>query len=330
MNQFNLGNFINRFQNTPQPNMKGGGGMLPNNPNLEPETKFQLNNGGVPQQNLVPGQTIKYSANGFINQEILSNLRMNSLANFETSLYVKDLMKMPKDIEEAIVLLQNNVQEVESQNLVKVLSTNINLLQLSELMKQGGKEAISKLILEMANASKQGITDLSQIKETIRLINASVSVAAQDNPSQVLKNFMLLYLPWLPLQEGVDFDMEIGEGPSGGEDESEATITILISTRNFGNVKILLTLVEGNSVSAFVTCSEKFPKTEMLKRVNAESKAHSIKSNVIVEQKEMKLDEIPLAKTKVSLTSESEVSPILVMMAHSVIKITIELDNEAG
>lgn len=323
MNQFNLGNFINRFVNYSFQNQNKGGVPLEGPPaDMQfPPTQNTLSQ-NIPKPALyMPGVM------NSLNSEMLSGLRMNDLSKFERSLYLKDLMSLPKEMEEILTVIQNKT--TANEEITKMLSKNINIATLAELIQTNGKEAMNKLILVMANASKQGITDLSQLKDAIKLINASVSVASQDNPTQTLKSFMLLYLPWLPLQEGVDFELEI-ESSQGGEDDSDTSITILISTRNFGNIRITLILIGMNSIDVFVNCSEKFPKEELLKRIQAETKSHSLQSNVTFEQKELKQDESSARQAKVSMSKLTEVNPFLLLMANAVIRHTIDLDNLAG
>lgn len=323
MNQFNLGNFINKFINYSLLSSQGKDTNAPNS-NINPDVKFQLTNEAL-AQSMVHKPTSQSAILNSFSFSTLADLKMNNLASLERSLYIKDLMHLPKEMQEVLVLIQNNATAVE--DIKQLLTSNINPATLAELIKEGGKEAMNKLVLVMANASKQGITDLSQVKDAIRFINASVSVAAQDNPEKILKTFMLLYLPWLPLQEGVDFDLEI-EGSQGGEEDSELSITIMISTRNYGNVRVTLVLLAGNSMSIIINCSEKFPKEELLKRINAESKRHSIQSDVTFEQKTMKQDENSTRQAKISTSNLMEVNPFLLIMANAVIRHTIELDNE--
>lgn len=323
MNQFNLGNFINKFINYSLLSSQGKGANALNS-NINSDISFQLTNEAL-VQNMVHKPTSQSTILNSFNFSTLADLKMNNLASLERSLYIKDLMHLPKEMQEILVLIQNNAATTE--DVKQLLTSNINLATLAELIKEGGKEAMNKLVLVMANASKQGITDLSQIKDAIRFINASVSVAGQDNPEKILKTFMLLYLPWLPLQEGVDFDLEI-EGSQGGEEDSELSITIMISTRNYGNVRVTLVLLAGNSMSIIINCSEKFPKEELLKRINAESKRHSIQSDVTFEQKAMKQDENTTRQAKISMSNLMEVNPFLLLMANAVIRHTIELDNQ--
>lgn len=325
MNQFNLGNFINRFINYSLLNPNSGAGPNPN-ANLNPDMKFQLTNEAL-AQSLMNKPASQSAVLHSFSSAMLADLKMNNLASLERGLYIKDLMNLPKDMEEILVLVQNNA--TTGKDITKLLSENISLATLADLIKQGGKEAMNKLILVMANASKQGMTDLSQIKDAIKFINASVSVASQDNPEKILKSFMLLYLPWLPLQEGVDFDLEI-EGSNGGGEDSELSITILISTRNYGNVKVTLVLPAGNSMSILINCCEEFPKEELLKRIKMESKNHSIQSDVIFEQNVAKKTENTTPQAKISMSNLSEVNPFLLLMANALIRHTIELDNQAN
>lgn len=325
MSDFNLGNFLNSVLNYSALSANKGRPNAPN-PNVSTDAKFELTNEAITQgMNKMPSPetTILRSFDALT----LHEMKMNSLASLERGLYMKNLMNLPKEMEELLVFVQNKT--TGDADITKLLSKNINMEVLAELMQQGGKEAMNKLIMVMANASKQGLTDVSQIKDAIKFINASVSVAGEMNLEKTLKSFMLLYLPWLPLQEGVDFDLEI-EGSSGGENESELSITILITTRNYGNVKVTLILLKGNSMSIFINCSEDFPKDELLKRLNAETKNHAIQSEIIFDQKPVKKQETTTPQAKISMSNLSEVNPFMLLMANAVIRHTIELDNLAG
>ena len=321
MNQFNLGNFINRFINSSLLNSQGGA----NRGQVRPETPFEIKQEAM-VENMLLRSNSQSAAFKIFQPTIIPDLKMNNLASMEKSLYMKDLMNLPKEMEQVLVMIQNN--SATTKDLAQLLTKNINLSELAELMKQGGKEAMNKMVMIMANASKQGITDTSQMKDAIKFINASVSVASSDNPNQILKTFMLLYLPWLPLQEGVDFDLEI-ESYENESGDSETTLTILISTRNYGNVKVTLVIGNTNAISVIVNSSEDFPKEELLKRINAEGKSHSIQTDVIFEQKIIKQDKDATRQTKISMSNLMQVNPFLLFMANAIIRHTIELDNAA-
>lgn len=255
----------------------------------------------------------------------LNMMHMNHLESLDRALYVKDLMNLPKDLGEFLEIIQQQVvQTKDAQAILK----NIKLSQVAELLQQNGKDAVNKLIMTMSNASKQGITDFSQIKDAIKLINASVATAGQNDPAQTLKSLMLLYLPWLPLQDGVGFELEI-EASEDESGESESSITIMISTKNYGNIKVTLFLEGGYSVAILVNCSSKFPKEDLLKRIKSESISHSIPSSVVFEEKQMIQNEDAPCQAKINLSNPKDVNPFLLLMANAVIRHTIEIDNEA-
>lgn len=325
MSDFNLGNFLNSVLNYSALSANKGRPNAPN-PNVNTDAKFQLTNEAVTQgMNKMPSTETGVLKS--FDTLTLHELKMNNLASLERGLYMKSLMNLPKSMEELLVFVQNKA--TGEADITKLLTKNVKLEILAELLQQGGKEAMNKLVMVMANASRQGLTDVSQIKDAIKFINNSVSVAGDMNPEKTLKSFMLLYLPWLPLQEGVDFDLEI-EGSSGGGEDSELSITIMISTRNYGNIKVTLILAKGNSMSIFINCGEDFPKDELLKRLNIETKTHAIQSEIIFDQKPVKKSETETPQAKISMSNLSEVNPFMLLMANAVIRYTIELDNLAG
>ncbi len=326
MSDFNFPNFINKYNAAKQAQQNDFKTGQPTSSAGKADAKFQVPK-EVVVKNIVQKAILQNTpANGFRN--ILTyDFKMNHLESMGKSLYMKDLMNLPKEMEEALLALQNNTKTAES---AKLLMSNIDISTLAELMQRNGKEAMNKLVLTMAEASKQGITDTSQLKDAIKYINASVSVAGKDNPNLIIKNFMLMYLPWLPLREGVDFDLEI-EGSLGGEDSGDETsITIMISTVNYGNVKVTLVLEAQNAMNIIVNCSEEFPKQELLKRIDGEAKLHAIQSNVAFEQNSAKPAELPTRQAKVSMSTLTQVNPFLLLMTNAVIRHTIELDNEKG
>lgn len=334
MNQFNLGNFLNKFVNAslmnnknagPQPGAPDGG--MPTNGQLTPEMKFQLQKPEVIVTNGATRTFIQTNILSTFNPNVMQNMRMNDFAGFERGLYVKDLMNVPKEMEEALVLIQKNMALTPQS--ASVLSENIELLSIADLLQKGGKEALNKLVFAMAEASRQGITDVSQFKEAIKFINASVSVAGQNNPNQIIKNFILLYLPWLPLPQDVDFELDF-EASDGKEEGDEVSLTILISTIHYGNVKITLVLPQGGSLSVIISCSQEFPKQELTERIVAEGKKHALQSEIIYDEKNIQKDQSENRQAKVSMSNLKAVNPFLLLMANAVIRHTIELDNQAA
>ena len=178
----------------------------------------------------------------------------------------------------------------------------------------------------MASAAKNGM-DGKQIQETLSVINSCISMAESDSPAQNLKSLMMLYLPWLPLNEGIGFDLEITT-PDGENDSNDSKLTVLIQTKNYGNLKGVFTLTTTNSVDIYIICSDKFPKNTLLKSLTEESSSHAMNTNIDIEEiKPATEEQNEVRETKVNLSATNEMNPYLLLMAHSFIRNTIAIDN---
>ena len=210
------------------------------------------------------------------------------------------------------------------KNLPLSSSGMLDLSQISQMLQVNGKEAIPKLIAAMTQASKQGINDLGQIKDMAKLVNASVAAASQNDACQTMKVLLLLYLPWLPLEEGVGFDLDIEQKEDS--EESDSILTITITTVNYGVVVATLILETSNSVHVMIECSKNFPQEELMLRIDGEQKNYSMNSVVTFSDKETK-PEGRNAKAKINMSQTTEINPYMLLMAHTIIRHTIEIDN---
>lgn len=363
MNNFDLGRMMAKFANA---QMFANRGVAPHQhqpqsfaPNIQPNA--------VPQPPQAPPTppTVPTAA----------ELQMNTLQSMDRAVYAREVMQLPKNINEFIYMVQKGLTQAQfnamfsqhiaaqrsalSQTQAQILaqlqglsapnqvqaliqsqmaaqfqgsiknlalSPNgmINLTQISQMLQVNGKEAVTKLITAMTQASKQGISDLSQIKDMAKIINASVAAAAQNDSGQTLKVLMLLYLPWLPLEDGVGFDLDI-ETKEDGED-SDSILTITITTVNYGVITATLILETSNSVHVAIECSKEFPKDELMLRISGEEKQYSMNSVITFSDKEAKSEE-NVAKAKINMSQTTEINPFMLLMAHAVIRHTIEIDN---
>ena len=310
---------------------------------------------------------------------ITQSLQMNSIANVDRAVFVKNLLGLPQNLGEVLMTLQNpnspisggtlglaginqellknqkalaaifdevdnitteanlnisaNMQpqnaKVQQDAVTLMFSGMIHMSDISKLILTHGKQAVAALIIAMASASKQGMNN-EQIQETLGIINSCISMAESSNPTQSLKSLMMLYLPWLPLNEGVGFDLEITP-QNGEEDSNNSKLTVLIQTKHFGNLKGEFTLTTSNSVDVLIICSDTFPKKLLQKSLTDESNAHAMNTNIDVEAVETKNEKTnDTHETKVNLSATNEMNPYLLLMAHSFIRNTILIDNNAG
>jgi hypothetical protein len=212
------------------------------------------------------------------------------------------------------------------RNLEILSNGMINLNQVALLIQKNGKEAIPKLIMAMTEAAKAGITDVSQLKEMAKFINASVSVATENNPQKTLKLLLMLYLPWLPLEDGVDFDLEVQQ--TENHEEGDSILTLTVTTINYGTVSASIFLESSNSVQVAIECDEKFPKKELQARIEGEQKHYSMDSVLNFNSKDTSKElQHNKQSANINMSKTNEINPYLLLMAHSIIKNVIEIDN---
>ena len=202
----------------------------------------------------------------------------------------------------------------------------LNLNDLSNTIKHNGKDARSKLILALANASKQGV-DNTQISGSLKMVSESMAME-ENNPASILKNIILLYLPWYPLQDGVGFNLAIETMPNMSDFSS--LLKVFIQTRHYGNVNGSLILMNANNVDMQIQCDDKFPKDDLLERMKEVTQNHTMQSNITVEQRVQMENEVENQQAKVNLSSTYDLNPFLLLMAHSFIKNTIIIDGSAN
>ncbi len=363
MSGIDIRNFLNNF--SPQQKLLMAKGQFNAGVN-QPSTTSSSNPPTIPAQNTPAESALKNS----------QSLQMNTLKSIDRSIYAKDLMQMPKNINEFVYMVQRGLstsqfnkmfssqllaqrnslsqiqaqilaqlQDIESSTMQQVVQNQlktqlqtslknldilsngmINLAQISAFIQQNGKEALTKIIMTMTEASKSGITDLSQLKDMAKLINASIAVASENDPVKNLKLLILLYLPWLPLKDGVGFELEI-EAQNKENSGGNSVLTVTITTVNYGVVIATLALETSNSVQIAIECNDKFPKKELDERINDERKHYSISTNTIFAVNKDLKPKTTKASANINMAETNEINPYLLLMAHTIIKHVIDIDN---
>ena len=265
-----------------------------------------------------------------VNTLLLNNLSDELIKNQKALAQIFDeTSELSSDkIQNQLNLQQNTQTNAPKDAVALMFSGMIHMPAISEMILKNSKHAIAGLIVAMASATKHGMTS-EQINETLSIINSCVAMAESGNPAQTLKSLMLLYLPWLPLNEGVGFDLEV-EANSGENDSNDSRLTVLIQTINFGNVKGVFTLTTSNSVDIYIICSELFPKTLLQKSLMEEGASHAMTTTIDVESLEPNKEQASeKLQAKVNLSATNEMNPYLLLMAHAFIRNTIYLDSNA-
>lgn len=272
------------------------------------------------------------SAQSTQKQTLSPELKMTPMEVEQTAKYVKELLNMPKDVAQVVSQLSANNTVTTAQNMQLLLmlsSGKIDLNALAQLLSDNSKAALQKLVQTMSQAAKMGVSDTQQLKDLINTLGL-VSVSTNDTTA-ALKNFILLYLPWLPLNakgESLDFDIDVFDKTSSGGDDEAQSVTILIETMNFSNVKALLEMTHDNKVEIMINCIEDFPREKVLAVLKKESQDLNIQAGLIVETTKKEIPKDTVKKARAEISASSAISPQLMLMAHAVIKIVFKIDKD--
>ncbi len=311
MHEFSpLGNFISSFLKN-QPSRAASNIVVGGNNTVQVEAAAV-----VAKQVLVQQQTQHQTSYN-------TQFMLSQMDSAERALLVKDLLNLPGSLKDLIATMQsattkNAISQLQNMN-------TLNVADLMALMQMNGKDALAKIMQLTSLLNKTGNVNTKQLQELQFIVNACMPNAQMSN-TQFMKNLILLYLPWLPIGENNNFDIEFSSQGEKSGDESDDTITILIQTENYGNVKVLLILEQTNKVNMSVNCAKIFPKEllqEKLKQCSEEYKLHT--EMEIIEHETIEKSE--LGTQKIHMSGASVLNPYVLLMAHAVIKAVIEIDK---
>lgn len=252
--------------------------------------------------------------------------KLANLSGLEQTILMKDLMNIPKDYKDFLYLMQSaQYKTINPSDIKSLLTQNFDFAAVAQLLQQNSKEAVAKLVQMIASAARNGITDTVQLKEIMTILGASIPING-TNTNTIIKNIMLMYLPWLPLGENSGFEMEIEGADGKPENERNESLTILIQTKNFGNVKALLNMETMSKVSIEIYCTKAFPKEEFYKTLKSEAKQNNLSAGVVINAKEVEI--VKNASQNVKISAKNALSPYILLASHTLIKTIFELDEK--
>lgn len=319
-----------------------------------------LNTGapGTFSQNLQPqstNNTPMFFKSVPVSLSLTSEQKLTTIAIEQKASYAKDLLNLPRDFSELINQITSGTDSLNPLNKqmaerLKALLQNgkIDLSSLSALLGENSKYAAQKLMMTIANVAKYGANDVSALKDMMSLFSTSSAFATEN---QALKTLMLLYLPWLPLssrnENNLDFTIDIFDkidGPDPDSEEPSEVVKILIETNNFSNITVLLEMNGLGQVDVDVAAPENFPHKKVIELIKEEASLNNIKSNVSsgasknaseagtvsavqAGQNDGKTQELQYSGN-VKIAATGAISPKLMIMTQSLIKIIIQVDYE--
>lgn len=308
-NNFNVGQFVSSFLRFSAQTIMG------KSVNGTANNFAQTNNAN---QQLANAQNLQIK-----NMLEIPKVQLEMLNSLDKGALVKDLMNLPKDFTQLISMFTTTPQNANLQNAFLDVSKLINFLQ------QNGEQGKKNLLNLIVTINRAGFTQTEQLKELGFIINACMP-SSQNSNATVMKNLILLYLPWLPLGEGMGFDIEVRNSQEQESGEDDDSVMIYIQTQNFGAIKVLLKVENKTKVLLQISCDENFPKNIAEKKFKAEVQTFNIKTefDYSLSKQDKKSDDMEKnAQTRVNVDTSRHINPLLMMAAHSIIKIVFEIDK---
>lgn len=323
----NFGSFFNNFQNgfnfAQSNNANNPDNILQNMPLSQIQNAVQKpiipqSQNQTPLLNVLKDTAIQLEA---------TTKELAKLSEQQTINMVRDLFKFPKQFEQLIIQLTTDVKLSNQQTALFLLTSNLNLPQLSQMLQNNSKEAMSNLYKMLADYNQLGIKmkdeQLSNLTKLISFISAS-----STSDVQTLKTTMLMYLPWLPLTDPDIFKLEIGSSNITNEEGIGIdSVGVLISTLNYGNLQAQILKTEEDGIKIEVISSETFPLSDFVELMKLESKRYNININFDLAKKEaFNKEKVKKTKTEVFLNTSPGVNPFLLLISNALIKNVHDID----
>ena len=288
-------------------------------------TNVQTNNQILPQVNIT---TAQIKQNEVLNQQLQESIlqtqeALKEFTDMDKSTLVKGMLNMPEDLSELLKMLSN-----KNGNL-----TNAEFMKMLTMLNVNGKEAMAKLSKLLVIFGQNNLKGAEKLQEVYTIMNAFMAGTAQ-NASQLMKNIILLYLPWLPIGESNNFELglretESKEDGSGDENSESDNIVVFIQTVNYSNVKVTLYKEQRQDVKMFVECVPNFPQDELMEMVKGDAQKLNVHAQVdfapTTNKNQTKNDEQDF-----NVNVSKFINPYLMLMAQAVIKAVITIDKHTS
>lgn len=271
------------------------------------------------------------------NSALPNAVYFNNLTKLQQAILIKELLNLPKEWMELLsVLVYKEISQESLLNIMKDQNLKIRIEDVKTLLDVNSKDVINKL-LKLIQPAPGNIQNIDQMKELLGLI--SQIVPSSNSPAQeVLKNVILLYLPWLPLAQEQNIHIVFEKKGSSEESEQDnVALIIYITTVNLGKFKVIILLNNDKSLKIEIENQDISNNDE-----DDISILENIRNNVNQELLNNKIacdTKVYTCKNTVNQNSErrevslypiSSISPRIMMAAYSVIRIIFEFDEKSS
>lgn len=245
---------------------------------------------------------------------VVVNNELTLLESKETVSYLKQAMQLPDDFSKVLQLLTQNNQNVITSKALKAF------------IEAHAKNAVVRLTAAEEIVKQKGNLKNSQIEDVLKIVT-NLANAKEDNPAALMKSLILLYLPWVPLDKNIDFELQYSTQEDEDGDKIDI-ITIVIQTIHYGVIKVIvfLNVTDGYSLDIKLFAADVFPKEEFFEDLKQE-KEHNTSTNLSYESVKLQKTELKDNKQKIDLQTVGEVNPLLLKISQKIIRLIIDIDK---
>ena len=319
MSNINWNNLFNTFSNGMNNGIQNLGARNVNPMGAENESYVPFKEAQPQPQQLFPAATEQLA------QTAAELAKMNQQ---QAEKMLKELLNMPRNFEQLVQQLAANTAKSPAETALLLLASTLNMSQLASMLQNSSKEAMTNLYQMVAQYNQIGVSIKNeQLGEISKLI--SFVMASSTSDVQTLKTTLLMYLPWLPLTDPEAFKLEMAKKEAEENGAGDDSITILIATENYGNVKTDIFKTEEDGIRIDFISSQTFPQKDFDLAMKEISKKYSININISFTKKEaFNKDKNEKTKTQVSMHTSPGVNPFLLLVSNSVIKNIHQIDEK--
>ena len=274
-----------------------------------------------------------------LTQQMMSGaLMLNAMDVRELSMLIKELLSMPKEIQQLLAMLAFG--DASPENVAKVfkdLNLQALLSQLQGLIGKNSKEAINKLI-QLTQNSALFFEGSHQLRDIMGLLQ-KVAFTTQSSPADALTMALILYLPWLPLAEQQRFELDFGykeDEKTGAKTDCEVLI-LYISTINIGTFKVTILLNSDKSLEINIESDqlEEGIVKKLISNVREELSSTGVKMKIEASTRKQPESKSPKEMKKetnksLSLHPTGKISIVTINAGHTVARAIFAKDEKIG
>jgi hypothetical protein len=210
------------------------------------------------------------------------SVKMQGLSSYQLNLLLRDLMSLPKEWSEFLMLVGNNNDSAKlTLELLLLQNPKIDPNNIAMLLSQNSSKILDKLI-KLTTLTATATQGIEQFRDIINIGNVMFANVSADK-SEILRNTLQLYLPWLPLNNPDLKLLEELKKEFNAKAGKAGETLFFITTKNIGQFKISIIPQEKThsiDIANIVVKKDEELETRLKKQIKDECSKAAVKINL--------------------------------------------------